>query len=225
MIEYIIVSVIAVLVLLPVVRWWRRRSLLRSVTSTRRGTPSERELIISLLKQGFQAPTIFHDLYVEKHNGKYSQIDAVVVTKVGIVVIEVKDYSGAIFGTGHQNYWMHILAHGRDRYRFYNPVLQNRGHIETLRSRLRSAADVPFHSVIIFYGDCDLRDVGYIPSDTYIGYAGELKRIMKGILKKNPTVVYRNMEKVVGILKESVENGKNRKIVKRHIEEVKSYSQ
>ena len=41
---------------------------------------------------------IFHDLYVEKHKGHFSQIDLVVVTEVGIIVFEVKDYSGWIFG-------------------------------------------------------------------------------------------------------------------------------
>lgn len=201
---------------------------MRSVTSTRRGTPSERKLIIALLKQGFQAPNIFHDLYVEKRNGKYSQIDAVVITRVGIVVIEVKDYSGAIYGTGHQNYWMQILARGRDRYRFYNPVLQNRGHIEALRSRLREMTNVPFYSVVIFYGDCNLRDISYIPADTYIGYACELKAIMKKILKilkTHPAVGYGNMERLVGVLKESVDNGKNGRIVRRHIEDIRSYSQ
>ncbi len=227
MIDYIILLAIAVFVLLPFFKffkWWRRWSLLRSVTSTRRGTPSERELILSLLKMGYKAPTIFHDLYVEKRNGKYSQIDAVVITKVGIVVIEVKDYSGMIFGSGNQNYWTQVLAGGREKHRFYNPILQNSGHINALKSRVRSMANIPFHSVVIFYGNCELQDIDHIPADTYIGYAEDLKQIMKGIKKKNPTVKYGNTQKLFDVLRESVANGKSRKIVRQHIEDVKAYS-
>lgn len=58
-----------------------------------------------------------------------SQIDVVVATNVGIIVFEVKDYSGWIYGNGNQQKWTQVLSHGREKYRFYNPILQNRSHI------------------------------------------------------------------------------------------------
>lgn len=76
--------------------------LLNTVSSMFRGTPSERFLIVSLLKYGIKAKSIFHDLYVFKSNGKTSQIDVVIATNVGIIVFEVKDYSGWIYGNGNQ---------------------------------------------------------------------------------------------------------------------------
>lgn len=88
----------------------KERELLETVTSLERGNWSERALILKLLKQGIPAITIFHDLYVEKINSNYSQIDAVIATKAGIIVFEVKDYSGWIFGKGSKliglKYWL-----------------------------------------------------------------------------------------------------------------------
>ena len=72
-------------------------------------------------------------------------------TKVGIIVFEVKEYNGWIFGSGHQKEWTQILAFGKQKYRFYNPVLQNKRHIEQLRSKLPQLANIPFFSVVVFF--------------------------------------------------------------------------
>ncbi|CAN5583290.1 hypothetical protein BH10BAC2_BH10BAC2_10970 [soil metagenome] len=72
----------------------RERKLLETVTKSNRGTRTERDLVLSLLKHGIPAQTIFHDLYLKKHNGNFCQIDLAMVTEVGIIVFEVKDYSG-----------------------------------------------------------------------------------------------------------------------------------
>src|SRR5437868_12242309 len=79
----------------------RDQKLLATVTKPNRGTRTERDLVLRFLKHGIPAETIFHDLYVKKHNGNFCQIDLVVATKAGIIVIEVKDYSGWIYGAGH----------------------------------------------------------------------------------------------------------------------------
>lgn len=103
--------------------------LISKVTPIFRGTQSERLLILTLLKYGINSGAIFHDLYVYKPDGKTSQIDVVVATSVGIIVFEVKDYSGWIYGKGNQQKWTQVLSYGREKYRFYNPILQNKSHI------------------------------------------------------------------------------------------------
>lgn len=203
--------------------WRKNMALLRTVTDTHRGTWSERKLILNLLKFDIPAITIFHDLYVEKHRGYYSQIDAVVLTKVGIIVFEVKDYSGWIFGTGHQNYWTQVLAYGKEKHKFYNPVLQNKGHIEALRNKLRGFCNVPFYSVIVFYGRCSLQDISYIPTGTYIGYSEDVRSIIMEIMNNNPSVNYNDKWGVINSLKDAVMNGNNCEIVNRHIQNVRNY--
>lgn len=103
----------------------KERELIEQVTPITRGEWSERKVILKLLKEGINPKAIFHDLYVQKPNGEYTQIDIAVATKVGIIVFEVKDYSGWIFGNEHQKYWTQLLAYGQERHRFYNPVMQN----------------------------------------------------------------------------------------------------
>lgn len=91
------------------------RTLLRTVTDLSRGTWSERDLVLKLLKHGIPPLILFHDLYVKKRSGRFAQIDLVLPTKVGIIVFEVKDYSGWIFGKGYQNYWTQVLAYGEEK--------------------------------------------------------------------------------------------------------------
>lgn len=100
--------------------------LLETVTKSYRGTSSERELVLKLLKNKIPAQTIFHDLYIKKWDNKFSQIDLVVPTKVGILVFEVKDLSGWIFGRGNNKEWTQVLAYGNEKHRHYNPILQNK---------------------------------------------------------------------------------------------------
>lgn len=138
-------------------------------------------------------------------------------------MFEVKDYSGWIFGKGYQNYWTQVLSFGRRKYRFYNPVLQNNGHIESLKKRLAGKADVPFFSVIIFYGRCRLRNVSHIPNGTYIGYITDLKAIVELITESNPPAQYNDKLGVIETLRESVDNGDNPEIVHKHIQNVNNY--
>ena len=107
----IIVGVILLAIFIFIFCYIRDKKLLETVTKSHRGTKTERKLVLKLLKAGFPAQTIFHDLYLKNTNGNYSQIDLVLATKVGIIVFEVKKYSGWIFGTGNQNKWTQVLAY------------------------------------------------------------------------------------------------------------------
>lgn len=197
----------------------RNRKLLKSVTKQNRGTKSERDLVLKLLKYGIPAQTIFHDLYLKKHNGNFSQIDLVVATKVGIIVFEIKDYSGWIFGTGYKPQWTKVLAYGKQKYRFYNPIMQNNKHIADLRKQLNE--NVPFYSVVIFYGNCELKDISFVPNGTFIVKSERVLEVMKIIMKKNEPANYINKNKVVRILKESVNNGESKLIQNQHVENIK----
>ena len=82
----------------------KERKLIELVTPITRGEWSERRVILYLLKAGINPKAIFHDLYIQKPSREYTQVDIAVATKAGIIVFEVKDYSGWIFGNDHQRY-------------------------------------------------------------------------------------------------------------------------
>ncbi len=199
----------------------RNVRLLKSVTKPKRGTRSERDLVLKLLKYGIPAQMIFHDLYLKKNNSEFSQIDIVVMTEVGIIVFEVKDYKGWIYGSGNQSQWTQVLAFGKQKYRFYNPIMQNNKHIGELRRKLKPFANVPFYSIVLFYGDCVLKDINFIPKGTFLAKSKRVKDVMKLILKENEPVEYANKNEIVEVLKEAVENGDHKENQIRHLENIK----
>lgn len=117
----IIIAIIAgaaiLMLIIPIFLKHRDRKLLESVRSPNRGTKSERALVLKLLKMGIPAQTIFHDLSLEKRRVEFSQIDLVVATSEGILVFEVKDYSGWIYGNANYPHWTKVLAYGKQKYR------------------------------------------------------------------------------------------------------------
>ena len=193
---------------------------IESVTALDRGTWSERNLVYELLEHGIAPGAIFHDLYVKKANGRHAQIDLVVATKVGLIVFEVKDYSGWIFGRGNQDKWTQVLAYGRDKYRFYNPIKQNAGHIAELQKQSKQMSEIPMFSVVVFYGGCTLRDVSIIPRNTYVTTWRRALDVVDTILEENEPANYTDKHEIVHILKAAVDNGANENMAEQHADEV-----
>lgn len=196
--------------------------LLRSVTQLNRGTRSERNLILKLLKEGFSSNDIFHDLYIKKRDGSYSQIDIVVLTDVGIIVVEVKDYGGWIFGFGNKVNWVHFL--GKRKYSFYNPIFQNEGHIRSLKNQLVQYGNIPFYSLIIFYGKCELKKVSDIPIDTMIIKSRSSIKTFNTILQNNEYSSCYNFNELRQLLNNGVDNGRVKEIKSQHIQDIKKYT-
>ena len=193
---------------------------LHEVTTENRGTDFERDLIVYLLRSGISPKVIFHDLYVPTSNGKYAQIDLVVVTSNGIIVIEVKDYGGWIFGTGNQQKWTQVLAYGREKYRFYNPILQNSSHINALKHQSLQFSKLPFFSVIVFSNHCELRELSIIPKDTFVTKGNRILDVINHIKENYPEANYTNKHEVVNILQKAVDNGISIETQNQHIEDV-----
>jgi len=172
------------------------------------------------LKYGIPAQTIFHDLYVKQRNGNYSQIDLVVATRVGIIVLEVKDFSGWIFGAGHDFQWTQVLAYGKRKYRFYNPIMQNNKHVSDLKKQLRQFETVPFYSIVVFCGDCELRDINFVPNGTFLVKSNRVLEVMETLIKDNEAAGYTNKHEIVRVLKEAVKNGEDKETQIQHIKNV-----
>jgi hypothetical protein len=198
----------------------RDKKLLETVTKSNRGTKTERDLVLKLLKSGIPAQTIFHDLYLKKSNDNYCQIDLVVATNFGLIVFEVKNYKGWIFGTGYKPQWTQVLAYGQKKYKFYNPVIQNNKHIEDLKKRLEQE-NIPFFSIVVFYGDCVLKDVSFVPDGTFLVKSEGIFEVMEIIMKKNEPAKYCSKIEVVRVLKEAVKNGEDIETQVHHVNSIK----
>ena len=195
----------------------RNRAFVEEVTSMARGNDSERSLIIQFRKYGFPPGAIFHDLYVPTKGGFFSQIDLVLLTKAGIAVFEVKDYSGWLFGNGRHQQWTQVLNYGKEKHRFYNPILQNEQHISHLKKYLQR--DIPFFSIIVFDGDCELKNINFVPQNTFVMKPHYATDIIHKISTSYPPVQYDN--DMLRLLKQAVSYGADPNIPKKHIENIR----
>jgi hypothetical protein len=191
--------------------------LLKKVTQLHRGTWSERNLVLKLLKNGFPPETIFHDLYIKKRNGNYSQIDLVVITQVGVIVVEVKHFSGWVYGVGNREKWVQLFNYGKEKHQFYNPIFQNEQHIQSLKNQLTPFNNIPFYSLIVFYGSCKLKKISNIPVTTKIVYSHRVIQEIKSLLQNSNLSPRIDTTEIYQILKEGVRNGENKEIQKQHI--------
>ena len=217
--EYIGIILILVCVVVSYLHHRQNMKLLRSVSTPNRGTRAERRLVIKMLRMGVHPKAIFHDLYLHKRNGEFSQIDIVVATPQGLLAIEVKDYSGWLLGNEKQQYWTQILNYGKEKYRFYNPIMQNAGHIKALREQSEQFAHLPIFNVVLFAGNCTLKNVNYWADNTFVGYTSNISYVLKK-MNEFRLAQYTDKREVVRVLRRAVENGDNLDIVVSHMASV-----
>lgn len=220
---YLLLFLIVVISIISYLNHRRNMELLCSVSSPTRGTRAERKLIIKMLKKGVHPKAIFHDLYLKRKSGGYSQIDLVVATPQGLVAIEVKDYSGWLFGCEKQRYWTQILNYGKEKYRFYNPIMQNAGHIKALKEQSLQFAQLPVYNIVLFDGDCMLKDISYLQFGTFVGYTGDIMEVLETV-RGFGNATYTDKKEVAYVLREAVRNGENPAIVASHAAEVRNRS-
>ena len=195
--------------------------LTKTVTELDRGTNSERDLVLKLLKHKIPSEDIFHDLYIKTNNNTFSQIDLILITEVGIIVFEIKDYSGWIFGKGTDPQWTQVLAHGKQKYRFQNPIIQNNNHITHLKNRLDQYKHLPFYSIIVFYGESVLKNVNFVPRGTLVVKSTRIIEAIRTIINENNSIEYFDKNTLVSILKDATEIGRNIDIQNQHIENIR----
>ncbi len=91
---------------------------------------------------------IFNDVTLHTPDSSTTQIDHVIISNYGIFVIEVKNYSGWIFGSETQYKWTQSLPNN-NKNQFLNPLIQNKKHVDAVQKALRVEPHEIF-SLIVF---------------------------------------------------------------------------
>lgn len=112
---------------------------------------------------------VINDIII-KNKSRSSQIDHVVICHSGIIVLETKYYKGWIFGSEESENWMQVLY--QDKFNFYNPIMQNRGHINVLKYNLSKYPNIPYFSIIVLAGSCEFKTFDKV--ETPVVYPGDL---------------------------------------------------
>lgn len=121
---------------------------------------------------------VLNDVILPTSTGSV-QIDHIVVSIFGVFVIETKNYSGWIYGGEYSEYWtQNIYGH---KYRFYNPVLQNAGHVRAVRKVLTTFNQMPILSIVAFSSEADVEVKKH---DSCIVYWEQLLEVIRHFNKR-----------------------------------------
>ncbi len=139
---------------------------------------------------------ILHDLYIPAADGKYSQVDVLFVCSKGILVIESKNYSGTISGNEFDNNWnignkdsTPFGSINRSN-TFYNPIKQNKKHIEAVQYHLKG---IPCFSLIAFSERCKLSEIKVSSKTGYVFNRYAMINVFSRIFNSNPDVLNDDM--------------------------------
>ncbi|HWO78239.1 MAG TPA: nuclease-related domain-containing protein [Bacillus sp. (in: firmicutes)] len=124
---------------------------------------------------------ILANVYLPKKDGSTTEIDLIMLAQSGIYVFESKNYSGWIFGDEKNKNWVQTLPNG-EKNRFFNPIWQNNGHINTLKTFIHKDNDRLYKSYIIFSERCTLKKMNVTsPNVKVIKRKSLLRSIKKDI--------------------------------------------
>ncbi len=138
-----------------------------------------------------------------------TQIDHIVVSVYGIFVIETKNYKGWITGGERSEQWTKNV-YGK-KYRFYNPLRQNYGHIKTLQSVL-NVPESAYVSIVAFSPKSTIK----VKTTENVVYYSKIKSVIK---RYNSPIIAQNQ---LDILVSEIQNANvdSKEMRKEHINNI-----
>ena len=174
-----------------------------------------------------------HDLMLEDHRSS-SQIDNLFLSTKALYVIEVKNFNGFVFGSESQQDWTITVKHINEKrgkngkiykktyiskHQFYNPISQNKTHINKIYNLTDIANLIPIYNIVVFGNRAKLKKISH--SDSV--YVVTLKRLKKTIIN-----IENNLTKELTIEQQSdiidqlyYHNITSRKRKRKHVKDIK----
>ena len=169
--------------------------------------------MIKILKGLPKGYMVLNDLLLE-NGSKTSQIDHIVLCKNGIFVIETKNYGGYISGNESDKMWTQKIGRRKNKFEFFNPIIQNKGHINAIKQNLKINNTIPIISVVVFNNKGNIDNVS---SHTPVIHSSELE----DFILKYDTNVSLNGSEVQNInLALTGKNIKGKKARKQHVKNI-----
>lgn len=128
--------------------------------------------------------------YLRKPNGKTTEVDVVFLCPSGIFVFESKNYSGWIFGSEEESMWTQKLPKGNGgvhKESFYNPIIQNKVHVESMKRIV--GRNVPVYSIVVFSDRCTLKKIKIRSKDVHVIQLRDLVRTVSEIRGRKPNAL------------------------------------
>lgn len=161
------------------------------------------------------------NMYVPADNGETTEVDVVMLHESGIYVFESKNFSGWIFGSEKQTHWTQTLPAGKGKpalkNKFFNPLLQNGGHVKRLAAYL-SGEPLPFHSYVVFGDGCELKRVSCGAGHTVVNLSGLFSAVRRRASAEGVRMGREKIDELYGKLLPLTRTGDAAKL--RHVSDV-----
>lgn len=134
----------------------------------------------------FGKDKVYPNLYLENVNTDHTEIDVVALSKHGVYVFEMKNYSGWIYGSEKNEQWTQTFNRF-SKFRFYNPLRQNYGHTKAVERYLNLNDEGDTIPVVVFSNRSKLKEVD-VGSDKAIFHLKEVRKYIKKNFKNHSEV-------------------------------------
>jgi hypothetical protein len=158
-------------------------------------------------------------IYCVTNNTVPTEIDSVMVTRFGLVVIETKHFSGTLIGHVEQDQWTLQFKHHKRN--LYSPIRQNQTHIYALDKALPQYKQVPKFSLIVVDEACTLQVTA--DENNRVVHRWQLNKQLKQWLNTQPMILTRKQVKEIAeqLRKMRHISRKNKKTHLRHVQSKK----
>lgn len=169
---------------------------MQNVSSRKKGRYGERR-VSGLLKKWCRSNRAYalNGIYLPLYKG-CCEIDHLVAGAFGVAVIETKAIGGALEGKPSDRYLVNRM--GNRTHRLYNPLLQNKTHVDNVIYHLKKAGmgNVPVYGFAVFAGECVPKKALGISAEELsdalsalpraVSSQKEIRKLFKSLSVKNP---------------------------------------
>lgn len=121
-----------------------------------KGNIGELEIFKYLIENVSNSLFIFNS-YVEKEN-ESTEIDLIMLHQSGLYVFEIKNFNGWIFGSENDKTWTCTYGRKGSKEKFFNPIWQNKKHINYLKTILKNK-NIPIYNYVVFGTNAELKSI------------------------------------------------------------------
>jgi hypothetical protein len=175
-----------------------------------KGYIGEKTVVVILSRLDSEIYKVINDITIETGKGT-SQIDHVIISKYGVFVIETKNYKGWIFGDDYSQYWTQVIYKRKEK--LYNPIKQNYGHVQALKSVLQeNFPNIKYIPIVVF----PIKSTLKVKTRNHVIYGIRLLKTIKTYQEENLTT--NEMNTIYSQL--SSLNKKDRQTKKEHVKNI-----
>lgn len=165
---------------------------------------------------------IFSSLYLPKYNGETTKIDAILIHENAVFILEIKNLYGKITGNIDDKHWNQRLNDGLE-HKFYNPILQNKGHIKCFKQNIDlykySIKDKDIYSIIVFGNNSNIESVKIEEENLKVTNLSKVDEVLNLIVNDTRKILSnKDIEDISSILQEYTDV--DSEIKEKHIKDI-----